>query len=289
MSMNSIDRYKNIINSAKSYYLSSTSQIKNIKSGDDYFDFTWCPGFNQEINLWSFWQNGYRDNVTSDMSAEILLVGQDYGSYIEDGVFMPMISKCMEGSCNSTEEYVTYIRNSKKRNDTDINLLELFEVLGEEYKADIKNPRLFFTNLCLGYRSCEKISGGNISKQMKHDSAYLKELIDILRPKVVICLGALTYTCAVEGLVDDAELTDAIKKQISLIKNSFITALDSHTNHIRIECEDYGYEIFALSHPGFMGTSNRKRYTKNTSLKRLSALEILKKDWELIRKYLSEK
>lgn len=49
--MNSIDRYKNIINSAKSYYLSSTSQIKNIKSGDDYFDFTWCPGFNHEINV----------------------------------------------------------------------------------------------------------------------------------------------------------------------------------------------------------------------------------------------
>ena len=288
MSMNSIDRYKNIINSAKSYYLSSTSQIKNIKSGNDYFDFTWCPGFNHEINLWSFWQNGYRDDVTRKMSAEILLVGQDYGSYIEDGVFIPMISKCLEGKCNSTEEYVSYIRNSKKRNDTDRNLLELFEVLGEEYKADIKNPRLFFTNLCLGYRSCEKISGGNVSEQMRHDSIYLKELIDILRPKVVICLGALTYTCAVEGLVEKIELNDKIKKQLSLINNSFINALDSYDNHIHIECEDYGYEIFALSHPGFMGTNNRKRYTKSISLKKLTAVEILKKDWESIRNYLSE-
>lgn len=287
--MTNIERYKNIINLAKNYYMGNSPEYKNIKSGKGWFNLTWCPNFDQEINLWSFWQNGYRDNVTGDMSAEILLVGQDYGSYIEDGVFIPMISKCMEGSCNSTEEYVSYIRNSKKRNDTDINLLELFEVLGEEYRADIKNPRLFFTNLCLGYRSCEKISGGNISKQMKHDSAYLKELIDILRPKVVICLGALTYTCAVEGLVDDAELNDTIKKQLSLIKKSFISALDSCDNHIRIECEDYGYEIFALSHPGFMGTSNRKRYTKNTSLKRLSALEILKKDWVLIRNYLSAK
>lgn len=41
---------------------------------------------------------------------------------------------------------------------------------------------------------------------------------------------------------------------------------------------DYRYEIFALSHPGFMGTSNRKRYTKNISLKKLSALDILRND-----------
>ena len=47
---------------------------------------------------------------------------------------------------------------------------------------------LFFTNICLGYRS-QGASGKLKPEWIKKDIGYLKELIEILEPKVIICLA----------------------------------------------------------------------------------------------------
>ncbi|MCR4892751.1 MAG: hypothetical protein K5989_11295 [Lachnospiraceae bacterium] len=272
------ERYRELIEKARKYYEGDVPELKNIFTGSELFDFEWCPGLDKEINMWTYWQGGKREN--SNMSAEILLVGQDWGSCNDKDCFY----KSYVGEvAPKTEAYVQSIF-SNKNNKTDSNLIELFKVLGEKYHADIPNPRLFFTNLCLGYRSIPQISGGDVSAQMRHDSIYLKELISILKPRVVICIGASTYISAITGLLDKDGL-EQYKDQLKQLGSSFNSALDDGKNHIHISSGGLDYEIFTVAHSGFMGANNRKRYSEK--YKNLpDSLAVMKEDWKLIKKYL---
>ena len=104
------------------------------------------------------------------------------------------------------------------------------------------------------------------------------------KPKVVICIGALTYISAVTGLCDKDGLKQ-YKDQLKQIGSAFNVALDDGNNHLHIASDGADYEIFAVAHTGFMGANNRKRYSKK--YKNLSnSLAVMKEDWKAIKKYL---
>lgn len=281
--MGKTEEYRNLIKKARDYYDSSSPEIRNLWTGDTVFDLEWCPRLEEEINFWAYWHG--RGNLDT---TEVLLVGQDFGSYKKGNDISPMLSDCLEMEKEeATERYVEEIR-ADKQNKTDQNLIQLFKVLGNGYHADSYNDKLFFTNLCLGYRSREKISGGDIYSQMKHDSIYLKELINMLEPKVVICLGKDTYISALTGLSKENQYLGDIKR----IRNNFYESLEKGENHITIKKSGKCFEIFALSHTGHYGVINRNRFAlKRREIKededlKSDKLKYMKADWEKVKEYL---
>lgn len=281
--MTDLERYLELIIKAKAYYESGLPELKNYISDKTVFDLEWCPGLEKEINLWTYWQGGRREN--GSMSADVLLIGQDFGAVTEKGKIKPIYETCINNSKSASERYIKEITRNKTKYVTDNNLIDAFASLGEEYRADKPNPKLFFTNLCLGYRSKEKISGGDVSSQMRHDSIYLKELISILKPKVAICIGAKTYISAITGLLEKESLKQ-IEDNIVELSKSFNKVLDQGKNHMTIRYAERSCEIFAVGHTGFMGINNRKKHTHLLENHGKEAIDVMKNDWKAIKRYL---
>lgn len=183
-----------------------------------------------EIGPWSLWQGS--------LDAKILLVGQDWGD----------------------------VRYFKKRggidednNPTNRNLGDLFqsiEIPLEGPESPIKNGGLFFTNVIL----CLKKGGLSAPVEEKHALScgkhYLKPLVSIINPKVVIALGEKAYrsVCACYGL-KPAPFKDAV-----MVEHGF---------PLTLECR-----LFPVYHCGARGWNiNRK-----------GPLQI--QDWEKIGSYL---
>ena len=281
--MGNEEKYKKLINTAKEYYEGHSPELCNLRTGDTIFDLEWCPQLTDEINFWTYWHG--RGNLDT---TEILLVGQDFGAYRTGNVISPMLAECIGLDKEAaTERYVAEIRKDKQ-NKTDQNLIELFSELGEDYNAGIYNEKLFFTNLCLGYRSVEKISGGDVCSQMKHDSIYLKALVDILRPKVVICLGADTFASALTGLSEDETNKDDIKR----VWSNFYDSIHDDSNHFTMKRNWGRYEIFGFGHTGHYGVINRNKYEfqipgrKENPEYIKDKLTYMRNDWRHVKEYL---
>ncbi len=73
----------------------------------------------------------------------------------------------------------------------------MFKVFGEKVDITQKDPgmRLFFTNYSLGYRSKEET--GNMTKTItKKGAGLFHDLVLSIKPKIIICLGKITYEMA---------------------------------------------------------------------------------------------
>ena len=85
------DKYESIIQKAKAYYSSFHPELINLCSGDILYDLVWFPELSEEINLWTYWQG--RGNLDT---TEILLIGQDFGSYKINGEINPFLLDCLK-------------------------------------------------------------------------------------------------------------------------------------------------------------------------------------------------
>ena len=134
----------------------------------------------EEINLWTYWQG------RGNMYPKILLVGQDWWN-LEDSYAQAIIKNVRAINSGATYNCNEGMNPACK---TDENLIELFASLECGYDDLFHKPYkdLFFTNICLGYRS-EGASGGLKTKYIDMDIKYFKELVEILEPRVIICLG----------------------------------------------------------------------------------------------------
>lgn len=270
--------YCDLIKEVADYYNSDLPELKNIKNGDSLFDLIWCKGLIEEINLWTYWQGRGIDNP------EVMIIGQDFGTcYDESNV--DFYDRCIKSRFDEKDEisgsYIKRIKTDDK-NKTDNMLLRLTkEGLGKEYSADIpSNSRLFMTNACLGYRSGNKISGGDLSVYIKHDSRYIAKLIEIKKPKVVICLGTDTYFNLVGSFIQD-------KKVIKSLAQDFWQSLDEGSNYQDVFIGDNPVRFFGVSHTGQNGAINRirgKSIEKGDKIN--TATKLMIEDWKRIGFYL---
>lgn len=206
-----------------------------------------------EINLWTYWQGG-----VDNLNAKILLVGQDWGCVSESSEQLIHYIKNRESSSDSF-----YMDNNKSK--TDKNLCKLFECIGyKNIRKDITQD-LFFTNFVLCYR--EKGCSGSFKQRWANNcSTYFIRLVKIIQPKIIICLGRSVYYSVMR----------AFGQKVSYGKYNDIIEKGEQTVCI----DDFSVHIFPMAHCGTMGTNNRN---KGTNCKEL---DLQRKDWEAIKKYL---
>ena len=125
-------QYQELIADVQKAYLSENRELR------------WCKEC-KEINLWAYWQgHGHLD-------ADIMLVGQDWGCPWDT----PSVATMKNVYDMNCENAVSYMRGNDSI--TDRNLIQLFRTIGFDILSD--NPKLFFTNLVMGYR-LQGTSGG---------------------------------------------------------------------------------------------------------------------------------
>lgn len=169
--------YRDVVEKAK--------KQKRIGFGNVIFEDckTWLRG--DQINLWTYWQ-GYQLTDIDKKGVDILLVGQDWGCPKRNPEVCERINKIQNGVPD-----VSYMTNASP---TDKRLAEMFKAFGKEIDITSNTPgmRLFFTNYSLGYRRGSE-TGGMTKKIMSQDSELFTDLVEAIHPRIIICLGKITY------------------------------------------------------------------------------------------------
>ena len=136
-----------------------------------------------QINLWTYWQ-GYQIKDIDRKGVDILLVGQDWGNPDND----PVVCKNIE-RMQVADKDAFYLSNASA---TDRNLIELFKIIGCDITKNDPGKRIFFTNYSLGYRKGSE-TGGMTKGLMKKDRELFEKLVAAIKPKIIICLGKITF------------------------------------------------------------------------------------------------
>lgn len=68
----------------------------------------------------------------------------------------------------------------------------LFKCLGCDIEKADSGQRLLFTNYSLGYRKGSE-QGGMTKTLLQEDESFFDDLVIALNPKIIICLGKITY------------------------------------------------------------------------------------------------
>ena len=231
------------------------------KSVRDSLQLFWCEACEKEINLWTYWQGH------NNLDAKIMLVGQDWGSAFDDST-QTTINQIELANQDKPYHYM-----EDNQSITDKHLIELFGILNY---PDIREPNrdLFFTNFVLGYRS-KGFSGKFHKEWITHDRAFFNELVQIVEPSVILCLGRITF----EAVISIFYKTDRIRIRNY---NSFI---ESEDNPVKIVLDSgKTAHVFALAHCGALGTMNRNRQKGPMKDK----LQIQKEDWSRVLPYLAQ-
>ena len=140
-----------------------------------------------QINLWTYWQ-GYQIHHV-EFGVDILLVGQDWGNPDRNPDVISRIERIQASDKSSS--YDCY------KSPTDRMLTELFWEFGCDITSSDPGLRLFFTNNSLGYRDGRE-SGGMTKGLLKEDQELFNDLVDSIRPKVIICLGKMVFEAVSE-------------------------------------------------------------------------------------------
>lgn len=198
-----------------------------------------------EIDHVDGWEAWY-----SCLDAEIMLIGQDFA------------------------DCLTFVKDNGKiePNDVDFiyptnkNLRKLFsECLGIEigHPNDLKKKgKLFFTNSIIGLKTKGGMQGV-ISKEWQEQSAneFLKPLIDLVSPKIIITLGTSSFNSVCSVLKED------IQEKIYKSK-----PLKFHVD--KCYSTKAGVRIFPVYHCGSRGVNINRSFDKQ------------KEDWVRIKRYL---
>lgn len=213
-------------------------------------ELTWCDACRDEINLWTYWQG------RGCLDPEIVVVGQDWGCPASKEGRVPL---------DNLRQGRFYLDRSLSH--TDLNLSELFrDVLG--INLGRRDRRLFFTNLLLGCRT--RSNSGNLNTPLERDLPFFKELVNILRPRLVICLGRKTFECALS----------AWGERLSCA-GSYSAALAAGKTAVEID----GVRFIGMAHCGTLGCFNRAGNRRGSGER--DGLRLQKQDWQQIRDFLS--
>ncbi len=168
-------------------YLELVEKAKReIKSREDYgtarVSLGSCPVWEagDQINLWAYWQGYLIKDIENGV--DILVVGQDWGNPGRNEEAIKRIVSMQNG------ENVPYYAESP----TDKVLTEMFRCFGCDILSKEPGMKLFFTNYSLGYRKGYE-TGGMTKGLLLKDKELFDDLVAAIRPKMIICLGKLTY------------------------------------------------------------------------------------------------
>ena len=139
---------------------------------------------------------------------------------------------------------------------TDRALSKLFTLLDCDINSLNPGKRLFFTNYSLGYRSGSE-TGGMTKSLLYEDSELFDDLVTAIKPKVIICLGKLTYEAVSRRPVN--EYLKQLRKGIPF--ESTYPANES-------------IKVYGVSHCGARGISN------------VGGMDLIEKSWARISNYL---
>jgi len=158
---------------------------KNLSYGNKKVKYIPCEIWERgnQINLWTYWQ-GFQLEDIDEKGVDILLVGQDWGNPEREVRVVEYIKEIQKGNKN-----VTYPATVSP---TDRTMTEMFKELDVDITKRNPGRRIFFTNYSLGYRDGSE-TGGMTKSLMKEDRELFEDLVKAINPKIIICLGKLTY------------------------------------------------------------------------------------------------
>jgi uracil-DNA glycosylase len=205
----------------------------------------------REVNFWTYWQGG-----REHLNADILLVGQDWGAidYSKEPIADLVVNhpEALKDFC--------YMRENK--NITNQNICDLLAVMypDVDFRSDRNTQKqLFFTNFVPWYRlPGANISGGYDKRWKEPSTEIFIDLVSIVKPKIIMCLGQKTYN----NICDAFNIRNAKKGK-------------NYTEIIEKGCQEAivdgcKIQVFPLMHPGFWGTKAR-------------TIDKQKEDWELVK------
>ena len=247
--------------------------VKKVNDKSDHADFETKIGIQlQEVNAWTYWQGiGVRN-------PKVVVVGQDWGSSKAAKNYFTAIDEMIDEGVEHHDnvcyfKYVPEVYAGGKAFDTDVNLAKGLKYLGLGYEDVMhkRYPDLFFTNLIPWYRKSDKSVGGfKASWITKGEDVkeYFSNLIQILKPKIVICLGKDAFVHA----------TRIMGVQSVLGNESWNQYLNTQEKPVEIQL-DSGKSVyfFAMCHPGYWGVKNRSK-----------SGESFCNDWDKIGKWIKE-
>ncbi|MCR5118884.1 MAG: hypothetical protein K6B44_04610 [Lachnospiraceae bacterium] len=196
-----------------------------------------------QINLWTYWQGFQLKNI-DEKGVDILLVGQDWGNPDRNPEVVGTIKRIQSG-----DRSAVYPCNASV---TDRNLVELFKIYGCDITKREPGKRIFFTNYSLGYRKGSE-TGGMTKGLMRKDSELFDELVTSIKPRVIICLGKITF-----------EMVSHI------VTKGFLEKLRNGEPWEAVYPSDKTIRVYGVAHCGARGLSN------------VGGMEIMKKAWEKI-------
>lgn len=167
----------------------------------------------EEIDGWALWQNS--------LDADILLIGQEWGDvngYLSDKISI-----------------------NHAYSDTNKNIIELFKLFGiavDYPETGKKNNRLFFTNAALCLKETGGAQGETNDVWYQNCSALIKELISIVKPKLIITLGKEAYR-ALAGIYYLPKYDN----------DRFSKVIERSPNGFNIKVDDAEALLFPVYHP----------------------------------------
>ena len=112
---------------------------------------------------------------------------------------------------------------------------------------------------------------------MMRDAKNFVGLVDAINPSVIICLGKLTYECVIDALKPEG------KCRVGKISD-YCNLIDNGENYTDIA----DIRVFGMVHCGASGINvNRKKGSKTD--KSITGLELMLKDWQVVKNYLESK
>lgn len=231
----------------------------------------------EEHNLWTYWQGR---NVRNP---KIMIVGQDWGSieqsrkyyeYIKNNPNEPVVcfEQIQQLGCYEDKEFTT-----------DRELVKLVSMLGDYSEICTKSyADLYFTNLIPGYRNSISSTGKASEAKKGVTKGVMKDfrtLLEILQPKVIICLGRL---------VSESIAGEFGHKRIIKDAGSFNKFLDKELNKdnpqpIELELGNGHHVVmFTIAHLGNLGRNNRRSNFKNEDIKNMYP----EADWKVVAEYI---
>jgi uracil-DNA glycosylase len=168
MSTNKSERYRALVERRKACRLCETCGLQN-------------PG-SPELNEWDSEHIGPWSRWLGDLGAKVVVVGQDWGD-----VAGFRDEKGLDSSTNPTNRRVR-------------NFLDLVGLPVPDAQLGSSNSGVFLTNAALCLRKRAGLQGPVTAKWFENcGPAFLKPLLELVRPKVVVTLGERAYTAVLSS------------------------------------------------------------------------------------------